>query len=127
MCLLLGLSVSCSKDRNSGSDPATEKTTVNFKNELTKALPKVMIGIFRENYIKLVKNYGPLEAGAFTGDIVIDPEEAQGNVFFYFENEDKTYYNSIGFPVDKGTNRTMPINNSVNFVCVGKTSFMYPK
>lgn len=125
-CLLLAVSLACSKSGD--LEPQSEKTTtVNFKNELPRSLPNVLIGTYRETAAKLVKNYGTLAMGASTGDIVINPEADLVSVFFYYEEADKVYCTTHGFLVDKGTNKTFNINSSTSFAPIEKTNFMYPK
>ncbi len=128
VCMLLALLLACSKDGDPDSGPQSGKeTTINFKNELSKSLPKVLIGTYRETSAKLVKNYGTLAVGASTGEIPIDPEEDLVSVFLYFEEEDKVYYTSQGFLLDKGTKKNFTINSNTSFSLIEKTSFMYPQ
>ncbi len=126
VCLLLAILLACSK--NGDPEPKSGKeTTVNFKNELPRSLPNVLIGTYRETSAKLVKNYGTLAMGASTGDIVINPEADLVSVFFYYEEDDNVYCTTHGFLVDKGTNKTFSINSATSFARVEKTNFMYPK
>ncbi len=128
VCLLLISLLACSKDGDSDSEaPSGKGTTVNFKNELSKSLPKVLIGTYRETSAKLVKDFGTLAMGASTGDIAVDLEEDLVSVFLYFEEEDKVYYTSHGFLLDKGTKKNFTINSNTSFSLLEKTSFMYPK
>jgi len=129
LALLCSLTLfACSKNGDSDDDPKPNGgTAVNFENNLSRPLSKVLVGLYLGSSVKLLKNYGTLAAGASTGDIAFTPEGDLMKIFFYYEEDDKVYYTTHGFLLDKGQKKTYNIMNNTSFDRIEKTSFMYPK
>ncbi len=127
LLLLLSISfalLSCSKSKDDDMDD--DKTTVNFINKLPRSFGNVVIGSWTGGDGKLIKSVGTLPEGGSTGEIVIK-DQSLTVVYFFYDDNGKTYVTPYGFGIGQGTFNNWEINGNVIFDQINKSDQIYPK
>lgn len=125
--LLLTVSlVACSKNKDDNEPDPGKRTTVKFTNKLARSFQNVKIGIIKGGDGILIKNVGTLSQSGDTGEIEVK-DQSVIQVFFYYDEGDKSYYTDYGFSIAQGTFNNWDINSNTIFNVIQKTSKLYPK